>query len=137
MSSYDDTNSDFGSTVKSSASIPAPKPKAKPKPAPMDPYDCHKKANKDNQDRVIQLDLEYPESNDITSHGEEELEDDDDSLEEPYTQDLGIEINSEDELDMYKEQTKSGEPIRPGDVIEYFNPIFVKGRYVCVWITLH
>jgi hypothetical protein len=43
-----------------------------------------------------------------------------------------VEYNSEDEINsfMRRETGKGNEPIRPGDVIEYCNPIFVKGRYV-------
>ena len=61
-----------------------------------------------------------------------------DELEEPYTQavfgdshDDGGESSDEDEDDIRGLKTKSkkaSEPIRPGDVIEYYNPIFVKGR---------
>ena len=57
--------------------------------------------------------------------------DDSDDLEEPYTQapiGLDIEDSDDDELFFRREISRGNEPIRPGDVIEYYNPIFVKGR---------
>ena len=60
---------------------------------------------------------------------------DSDDLEEPYTQALSNCGSDSDSDDMRgfrrfrrKRNTKCGEPIRPGDVIEYYNPIFVFGK---------
>jgi hypothetical protein len=60
---------------------------------------------------------------------------DSDELEEPYTQALSNCGSDSDSDDMRgfrrfrrKRKTKCGEPIRPGDVIEYYNPIFVFGK---------
>lgn len=69
-------------------------------------------------------------------HKDEDVDDefdDDDSLEEPYTQAV-VDYNSDDELNtlLRKDNSKGIEPIRPGDVIEYCNPIFIQGRYVQV-----
>lgn len=58
---------------------------------------------------------------------------DSDDLEEPYTQALSkfdSDSDSDDDMQGFrrKRKTKCAEPIRPGDVIEYYNPIFVFGK---------
>jgi hypothetical protein len=49
-----------------------------------------------------------------------------DDLEEPYTQAMSN-SDSDDDL-MIKRKVKKCEPIRPGDVIEYYSPMFVFGK---------
>eukprot|EP00979_Chaetoceros_neogracilis_P000631 scaffold160_cov234-Chaetoceros_neogracile.AAC.1 len=49
-----------------------------------------------------------------------------DDLEEPYTQAMSN-SDSDDDL-MIKRKVKKCEPIRPGDVIEYYSPMFVFGN---------
>ena len=52
-----------------------------------------------------------------------------DDLEEPYTQAMATH-DSDDDLRNFRrrKERKCIEPIRPGDVVEYYNPIFVHGR---------
>ncbi|KAL7543744.1 hypothetical protein ACHAXR_013056 [Thalassiosira sp. AJA248-18] len=60
-----------------------------------------------------------------TEEEEEEEEDDHnemDDLDVPYTQAITF-----DPDDLETEEEKSNEPIRPGDVIEYYSPIYVAG----------
>jgi len=77
----------------------------------------------------------YDSSDDSNLHSCES----DSSLEEPYTQANGLPTNSDEEMEHFfsmrnksvqspsKHQKRKKEPIHPGDVIEYFSPIYVHG----------
>ena len=52
---------------------------------------------------------------------------DSDDLEEPYTQAMSN-SDSDDDLGNFRRGDKKCEPMRPGDVIEYYSPMFVCGK---------
>ena len=59
-----------------------------------------------------------------SNDGDDDDNDEMDELDMPYTQAITFDP---DDFDMDEEEERSNEPIRPGDVIEYYSPIYVAG----------
>ena len=74
--------------------------------------------------RKKDVQFELVEVQQCESEQDEESDQDDDAMDIPYTQAMNYDS---DDFDFGSEDEKSNEPLRPGDVIEYYSGIYVAG----------
>mmetsp|Transcript_23234 Transcript_23234/g.54792 ORF Transcript_23234/g.54792 Transcript_23234/m.54792 type:complete len:926 (+) Transcript_23234:203-2980(+) len=105
------------SSEESEAKVRTKKVAAKKKTTKKDAAIATKSRKKDVQFELVEVKQGESEQ-------DEESDQDDDTMDIPYTQAMNYDS---DEFDFGSEDEKSNEPLRPGDVIEYYSGIYVAG----------